>query len=82
MINIDTPMRTKVPPPLCHRRHHGPLIEARKAICEAHVAAEVIAGELQGNKELVIAALNTRVIQNMAAADLEAAWVGLTEKPG
>jgi dihydrolipoamide dehydrogenase len=70
LINIDTPMRTKAPPPLRHRRLHEPLIKARKAICQAHLAAEVLAGQLQGNKELVIAALNTRVIQNMAAADL------------
>jgi hypothetical protein len=70
LINIDTPMRTKAPPPLRHRRHHEPLIKARKAICQAHLATEVVAGELHGNKDLVDAALNTRVIQNMAATDL------------
>ena len=35
----------------------------------AHGAAEVIAGELQGDKELVSAALNARVIQSVAYTD-------------
>ena len=46
---------------------------------EAHVAAEVIAGELQGNKELAAAAFNARVIPSVAYTDPEVAWVGLTE---
>jgi hypothetical protein len=46
---------------------------------EAHVAAEVIAGELQGNKELASAAFNARVIPSVAYTDPEVAWVGLTE---
>jgi dihydrolipoamide dehydrogenase len=37
---------------------------AHKAVHEAHVAVEVIAGELQGNKELATAALNARAIAN------------------
>ena len=52
---------------------------AHKAVHEAHVAAEVIAGELQGNKELASAAFNARVIPNVAYTDPEVAWVGLTE---
>jgi hypothetical protein len=32
-----------------------------KAVHEAHVAAEVFAGELQGNKELVVASFNAPV---------------------
>ena len=43
------------------------------------VAAEVIAGELQGNKELASAAFNARVIPSVAYTDPEVAWVGLTE---
>jgi pyruvate/2-oxoglutarate dehydrogenase complex dihydrolipoamide dehydrogenase (E3) component len=43
------------------------------------VAAEVIAGELQGNKELAAAAFNARVIPSVAYTDPEVAWVGLTE---
>ena len=39
---------------------------AHKAVHEAHVAAEVIAGELQGNKELAAAAFNARVIPSVA----------------
>ena len=46
---------------------------------EAHVVAEVIAGELQGNKELAAAAFNARVIPSVAYTDPEVAWVGLTE---
>jgi dihydrolipoamide dehydrogenase len=52
-----------------------------KAVHEAHVAAEVIAGELQGNKELAAAAFNARVIPSVAYNDPEVAWVGLTEDP-
>ena len=43
------------------------------------MAAEVIAGELQGNKELAAAAFNARVIPSVAYTDPEVAWVGLTE---
>ena len=44
---------------------------AHKAVHEAHVAAEVIAGELQGNKELASAAFNARVIPSVAHTDPE-----------
>ena len=44
-----------------------------------HMAAEVVAGELQGNKELASAAFNARVIPAVAYTDPEVAWVGLTE---
>lgn len=37
-----------------------------KAVHEAHVAAEVIAGEVQGNKELAASAFNARVIPSVA----------------
>ena len=52
---------------------------AHKAVHEAHVAAEVIAGELQGNKELAASAFNARVIPSVAYTDPEVAWVCLTE---
>ncbi len=55
---------------------------AHKAAHEAHVAAEVIAGELQGNKELASPAFNARVIPSVAYTDPEVAWVGLTEDLG
>jgi dihydrolipoamide dehydrogenase len=51
---------------------------SHKAVHEAHVEAEVIAGELQGNKELAAAAFNARVIPSVAYTDPEVAWVGLT----
>ena len=50
---------------------------AHKAVHEAHVAAEVIAGELQGNKELASAAFNARVIpskRKATASSRAAAW--------
>jgi dihydrolipoamide dehydrogenase len=43
------------------------------------VAAEVIAGEQKGDKELASAAFNARVIPSVAYTDPEVAWVGLTE---
>ena len=43
------------------------------------MAAEVIAGELKGDKELASAAFNARVIPSVAYTDPEVAWVGLTE---
>jgi pyruvate/2-oxoglutarate dehydrogenase complex dihydrolipoamide dehydrogenase (E3) component len=54
---------------------------------EAHVAAEVIAGELlECNKELAEKlrswAFNARVIPSVAYTDPEVAWVGLTEDAG
>ena len=52
---------------------------AHKAVHETHVAAKVIAGELQGNKELAVAAFNACVIPRVAFTDPEMAWVGLTE---
>ena len=52
---------------------------AHKAVHEAHVAAEVIAGELQGNHELASAAFDASVIPSVAYTDPEIAWVGLTE---
>lgn len=43
------------------------------------MAAEVMAGELQGNKGLVSAAFNARVIPSVAYTDPEVAWVGLAD---
>jgi dihydrolipoamide dehydrogenase len=48
---------------------------------EVHVAAEVIAGERQGNKEQAASAFNARVIPSVAYPDPEVAWLGLTEDP-
>jgi dihydrolipoamide dehydrogenase len=78
-IPVDIQMRTNVPHIFAIGDIVGQPMLAHKAVHEAHVAAEVIAGELQGNKELSSAAFNARVIPSVAYTDPEVAWVGLTE---
>ena len=78
-VPVDIQMRTNVPHIFAIGDIIGQPMLAHKAVHEAHVAAEVIAGELQGNKELASAAFNARVIPNVAYTDPEVAWVGLTE---
>ena len=78
-INVDIQMRTNVPHIFAIGDIVGQPMLAHKAVHEAHVAAEVIAGQLQGNKELAAAAFNARVIPSVAYTDPEVAWVGLTE---
>ncbi|MDO8456812.1 MAG: dihydrolipoyl dehydrogenase [Burkholderiaceae bacterium] len=78
-IPVNIQMRTNVPHIFAIGDVVGQPMLAHKAVHEAHVAAEVIAGELQGNKELASAAFNARVIPSVAYTDPEVAWVGLTE---
>jgi dihydrolipoamide dehydrogenase len=78
-INVDIQMRTNVPHIFAIGDIVGQPMLAHKAVHEGHVAAEVIAGEQQGNKELAAAAFNARVIPSVAYTDPEVAWVGLTE---
>jgi len=78
-IGVDIQMRTNVPHIFAIGDIVGQPMLAHKAVHEGHVAAEVIAGELQGNKELASAAFNARVIPSVAYTDPEVAWVGLTE---
>ena len=78
-INVDIQMRTNVSHIFAIGDIVGQPMLAHKAVHEAHVAAEVIAGELQGNKELAVSAFNARVIPSVAYTDPEVAWVGLTE---
>ena len=78
-INVDIQMRTNVPHIFAIGDIVGQPMLAHKAVHEAHVAAEVIAGEIQGNEELASAAFNARVIPSVAYTDPEVAWVGLTE---
>jgi len=78
-IHVDIQMRTNVPHIFAIGDIVGQPMLAHKAVHEAHVAAEVIAGELLGNKELAAAAFNARVIPSVAYTDPEVAWVGLTE---
>ena len=78
-IDVDIQMRTNVPHIFAIGDIVGQPMLAHKAVHEAHVAAEVIAGELQGNPQLASAAFNARVIPSVAYTDPEVAWVGLTE---
>ena len=78
-IPVDIQMRTNVPHIFAIGDIIGQPMLAHKAVHEGHVAAEVIAGELQGNKDLASAAFNARVIPSVAYTDPEVAWVGLTE---
>lgn len=78
-IPVDIQMRTNIPHIFAIGDIVGQPMLAHKAVHEAHVAAEVIAGELLGDKELASAAFNARVIPSVAYTDPEVAWVGLTE---
>ena len=78
-IPVDIQMRTNVPHIFAIGDIVGQPMLAHKAVHEAHVAAEVAAGEQQGNKELAASAFNARVIPSVAYTDPEIAWVGLTE---
>ncbi|GAB4397684.1 MAG: dihydrolipoyl dehydrogenase [Rhodoferax sp.] len=78
-IDVDVQMRTNVPHIFAIGDIVGQPMLAHKAVHEAHVAAEVIAGELKGDAALAAAAFNARVIPSVAYTDPEVAWVGLTE---
>ncbi len=78
-IGVDIQMRTNVAHIFAIGDIVGQPMLAHKAVHEAHVAAEVIAGELLGDKQLASAAFNARVIPSVAYTDPEVAWVGLTE---
>jgi dihydrolipoamide dehydrogenase len=78
-IPVDIQMRTNVSHIFAIGDIVGQPMLAHKAVHEAHVAAEVIAGEQKGDKELASAAFNARVIPSVAYTDPEVAWVGLTE---
>ncbi len=78
-IPVDVQMRTNVP----HIHAIGDIVGqpmlAHKAVHEAHVAAEVAAGTLNGDAALSKAQFDARVIPSVAYTDPEVAWVGLTE---
>ena len=78
-IEVDVQMRTNVSHIFAIGDIVGQPMLAHKAVHEGHVAAEVIAGEIQANHELASAAFNARVIPSVAYTDPEVAWVGLTE---
>jgi dihydrolipoamide dehydrogenase len=78
-IPVDAQMRTNV----AHIHAIGDIVGqpmlAHKAVHEGHVAAEVIAGELLGDRALAASTFDARVIPSVAYTDPEIAWVGLTE---
>ncbi|KKW68457.1 dihydrolipoamide dehydrogenase [Lampropedia cohaerens] len=79
-IDVDAQMRTNVPHIFAIGDIVGQPMLAHKAVHEAHVAAEVIAGELLGDEKLAKSAFDARVIPSVAYTDPEVAWVGLTEE--
>jgi dihydrolipoamide dehydrogenase len=78
-VPVDPQMKTNV----AHIHAIGDIVGqpmlAHKAVHEAHVAAEVAAGELLGDANLAKASFDARVIPSVAYTDPEVAWVGLTE---
>jgi len=78
-INVDIQLRTNVGHIFAIGDLVGQPMLAHKAVHEGHVAAEVIAGELLGDKELAATVFDARVIPSVAYTDPEVAWVGLTE---
>ncbi|MFG6449386.1 dihydrolipoyl dehydrogenase [Roseateles sp. BYS180W] len=79
-INVDVQMRTSAAHIFAIGDIVGQPMLAHKAVHEAHVAAEVIAGELLGDAKLAKAQFDARVIPSVAYTDPEVAWVGLTEE--
>ncbi|WP_290871060.1 dihydrolipoyl dehydrogenase [Aquabacterium sp.] len=78
-IPVDVQMRTNVPHIFAIGDLVGQPMLAHKAVHEAHVAAEVIAGTLLGDEKLAKSQFDARVIPSVAYTDPEVAWVGLTE---
>ena len=78
-IPVDLQMRTNVPHIFAIGDVVGQPMLAHKAVHEAHVAAEVAAGELLDDASLRRAQFDARVIPSVAYTDPEVAWVGLTE---
>ncbi len=78
-IPVDVQMRTNVPHIFAIGDIVGQPMLAHKAVHEAHVAAEVAAGEFLGDASLRRAQFDARVIPSVAYTDPEVAWVGLTE---
>ncbi|MDO1527578.1 dihydrolipoyl dehydrogenase [Fulvimonas sp. R45] len=71
-INVDTQLRTNVPHIFAIGDIVGQPMLAHKATHEAHVAAEVAAGQKRH--------FDARVIPSVAFTNPEVAWVGVTER--
>jgi dihydrolipoamide dehydrogenase len=78
-IPVDIQMRTSVPHIFAVGDIVGQPMLEHKAVHEAHVAAEVAAGEQLGDARLAKTAFDARVIPSVAYTDPEIAWVGATE---
>jgi dihydrolipoamide dehydrogenase len=78
-IPVDTQLRTNVAHIFAIGDIVGQPMLAHKATHEGHVAAEVAAGELQGDETLRRTVFDARVIPSVAYTDPEVAWVGVTE---
>ena len=78
-IAVDVQMRTNVAHIFAIGDIVGQPMLAHKAVHEAHVAAEVAAGEQFGDDKLRCAVFDARVIPSVAYTDPEVAWVGVTE---
>ena len=78
-IPVDVQMRTNVAHIFAIGDVVGQPMLAHKAVHEAHVAAEVAAGEALDDASLRLAQFDARVIPSVAYTDPEVAWVGLTE---
>ncbi len=78
-IPVDVQMRTNVAHIFAIGDVVGQPMLAHKAVHEAHVAAEVAAGEVLDDASLRRAQFDARVIPSVAYTDPEVAWVGLTE---
>jgi dihydrolipoamide dehydrogenase len=78
-IPVDIQMRTSVPHIFAVGDIVGQPMLEHKAVHEAHVAAEVAAGEQLGDAKLAKTAFDARVIPSVAYTDPEIAWVGVTE---
>jgi dihydrolipoamide dehydrogenase len=78
-VKVDIQMRTNVPHIFAVGDIVGQPMLEHKAVHEAHVAAEVAAGEQLGDEKLARTAFDARVIPSVAYTDPEIAWVGITE---
>jgi dihydrolipoamide dehydrogenase len=78
-IPVDIQMRTNVAHIFAVGDIVGQPMLEHKAVHEAHVAAEVAAGEQLGDAKLAKSAFDARVIPSVAYTDPEIAWVGITE---
>lgn len=79
-INVDAQMRTNVPHIFAIGDLVGQPMLAHKAVHEAHVAAEVAAGDLQNDDKLKATAFDPMQIPSVAYTDPEVAWAGKTEE--